>query len=187
MLIKWHDFGHLMIILNVELMKKPLILLLITFGINVMSAQITNQRKENSKVIITKAPKKVNNMFESQYPGVKPIWSLEDNNYRASYTDVNTKLNHYILYTKQGEIISKESEMDYTDYPISINKYYSQRFPEEKFRIIKCEASNGETYYFAKHKAAIIKFDTTGNFINDKSEKVKLYGSNKSQELKKIE
>lgn len=149
-----------------------------------MSAQITNQRRALSKVIITKAPKQVNNKFESEYPGVKAVWSLEDNNYRASYTDANTALNHYILYTKQGEIISKESEMDYTEYPININKYYSQRFPEEKFRIIKCEASNGDTYYFAKHKTAIIKFDTAGNFIHDKNERIRLLGSNKNQEVK---
>lgn len=136
---------------------------MLAFGISI-SSQTLNKTK-TSKLIITKAPARVSNKFANDYPGVKPVWNLNDANYEAIYTDPETNLKRYILFDKEGNVIRKESELNYTDYPAKINQYYSVRFPDEKFRILKCEAPNGESYYFAKHKEQIIKFDTTGNYI----------------------
>ena len=147
-------------------MKKGLIMTLL-LGINVLVAQNVNSTKE-SKILLTKAPKVIHEKFSGEHPGIKPIWYKDGESYVVSFSDANTKLNHSIIYDKNGRIISRESELDYKEYPVSINQYYSRRFPEEKYRIIQSEASNGEKYYYSKRKNEIIKFDTTGSYISTK-------------------
>lgn len=146
-------------------MKKIGIILFVIFGMSVLVAQ-KKEITHSSKTILTKAPKLINDKFSNEYPGVMPVWKLEGDKYQASFMNSETKLNHYVLYGRSGNIIAKESEMDYNDYPVVINQYYSRRFPEEKYRIIQCQALNGEKYYYSKRKNEIIKFDTSGNYIS---------------------
>lgn len=135
-------------------------------GVNILLAQNKNSSVKSSKTLLTKTPKSINEKFASEHPGVKAVWYKNGETYEASYSDSDTKLNHYIVYDKTGNILSRETELDYREYPVSINQYYSRRFPDEKYRIIQCEASNGEKYYYSKRKNEIIKFDTSGNYIS---------------------
>ncbi|MBA2611358.1 MAG: hypothetical protein H0U95_05250 [Bacteroidetes bacterium] len=164
-------------------MKNVAIAILIMLGMNTLVAQ-TTERKE-SKIIITKGPKKLVAKFSCEYPDVQPSWRSDGVNYEASYMDKN-KLKHVIVYDKDGNLIRKESELDYKEYPISINKYYSQRFPEEKFRILQSETASGQKYYFAKRKNNILKFDTAGNFLPDKTEKIRISEINNNQDTNKL-
>ncbi|MEO6305023.1 MAG: hypothetical protein ABIP51_17810 [Bacteroidia bacterium] len=165
-------------------MKQALLLLLLAFGMNSITAQPINYSSKTNKTLLTKAPKAVSTKFAAEYPGIKPVWKMADNNYEATYTDPDTKLNNFVLYDKEGGVIKKETELNYTDYPVKINQYYSQRFPEEKIHILKCEAPNGENYYFAKHKDRIIKFDTDGNYMAEKNTKIKASEINNKVEAK---
>jgi len=159
-------------------MKKALVLILFTFGMNVLVSQSINP---SAKTILTKAPKKVSNKFIEQYPNVKPSWTLDGENYQAKYPDSKTQLNHFVLYDKEGNVMRKESELDYKEYPVVINQYHSWRFPNETFKVLQCEAPNGDKYYYSKRKNEIIKFDTLGNYISDKSEKIRFLNRNKGQ------
>lgn len=147
-------------------MKRLLIFITVMLIGNAILSQNLTSVGKGSKILLTKAPKLISEKFNNEYPGIKPQWYKEGDKYEAVYSDGTTKLNHSITFDKTGTIENKESELDYKEYPASINQYYSRRFPDEKYRIIQCEASTGEKYYYTKRKNEIIKFDTSGNYIS---------------------
>lgn len=161
-------------------MKKSMLLLLAAFSMGTVVAQNTNPatspsttQPQNSKTQSstwqntpaqqnTKVPGTVNQRFSTDYPDMKPNWSASGTNYRAEYTDTDSKLGRAVLYDQNGNPVGKELELSPTEYPKTITEYYTATYPNEEYRVWSTEDMTGKRNYFVTRKSEVIWFDDKG-------------------------
>src|ERR1041384_3535151 len=92
-------------------------------------------------------PSQVTEKFNREYPGISGSWSKDGENYRVEFTDPKSRMNHVILYDRNGEVIRRESEVD--QVPQSINEYYNKNYPGEQLKTWALDEKSGERSYYA--------------------------------------
>jgi hypothetical protein len=122
----------------------------------------------------TVPPENIQQSFEATFPKSTSVaWKVEGNNFRVNFTDPETKLEHVIVYDKEGNVIRREDETDKLTYPSRIAEYYSGKYPKESFRVWQTEREPGMINYFIIRKGKIIWFDQTGAFIPRENKAIK--------------
>jgi hypothetical protein len=108
-------------------------------------------------------PENIRQRFETTYPGsVSVAWKIEGDNFKVNYTDPKTKLEHVIVYDKDGNVVRREDETDNLTYPSDIAEFYTKKYPKETFRVWQTELEPGVISYFIVRKGKTLWFDQTG-------------------------
>jgi len=144
-------------------MKNILILIIILFngllfaqpevepaGIKLTSAV------EPSSMILSK--------FAYDYPNTRAIWTKEEDNiYAAMFRDQNTNLNKIIRYDINGNVLSRENELENNTYPVSISKFLAKKYPAETHSVWSYEMAGKKTYHIT-HGEDTFWFNSEGKY-----------------------
>ncbi|MGZ3883474.1 MAG: hypothetical protein ACXVP0_05105 [Bacteroidia bacterium] len=118
------------------------------------------------KTLVNDTPENIVMQFNRDYPGNSDAtWTQEGKNYRAVYTDPQTKLPRAIIYDREGNVVRTENQMDDIYSPAGVNEYYSKYHPNQKFKVWKSEEQNGRKAYYTQHNGETTWFDENGNYI----------------------
>lgn len=119
-------------------------------------------------------PEEITRKFEATYPKSTSVsWKIDGENFKVNYTDPDTKLEHLIVYDKEGNVVRREDETDKLTYPSDISDYYKQKFPKETFRVWQTEREPGKISYFIIRKGKYLWFDQTGKLIPQEDKTIK--------------
>jgi len=103
--------------------------------------------------------------FKQAYPDITPEWKMDGKNFVASFVDPNTLKGINIVYDKDGNVIRKETELENSSYPQSINDYYINKYPGEKYKTWSSVDNTGVSTYYIKRANETIWFDKGGIFV----------------------
>jgi hypothetical protein len=126
-------------------------------GGRVNETQIDKTATQTPTTIITK--------FNKQFPGTRPKWKVEGNNFQATYTDRKTQLQNIVVYDKEGNMIRKESQLDPVNYPPAVVEYYKKNKAPEKYSVWQTEDQQGHKGYYGSQNNKIQWFDESGEII----------------------
>ena len=119
---------------------------------------------EPSSIILSK--------FSYDNPNIRPVWSREDDNvYAALYRDETTNLGKIIRYDMNGNVLSRQNEMENNTYPVAISKYYLKRYPGEKYAVWSYESNGNKTYYINREEETVW-FNSTGKYAREVKKEV---------------
>ena len=110
----------------------------------------------------TQVPGAVTKRFSTDYPSTNSTWTMSGTNYKAEYMDPKTKSGRAVLYDMNGNPIGMERELTRSDYPASINEYYTASYPNEVYRVWTTDDKSGKRNYFISRKNEILWFDDKG-------------------------
>jgi hypothetical protein len=109
-------------------------------------------------------PSPVQTRFSTDYPNSTATWTMDGNNYSASYNDPGSSLGRTVVYDKNGTTLRTDAEMISGTYPLGINDYYTQNYPNESYTVWSSRDANGNTTYSSKRKGKKIWFDRDGKY-----------------------
>ena len=112
-------------------MKLLYSLALYALFLNFASAQIPAYQGGKNPVSF-QPPKEIMEKFKKEFPEVNPIWRTEEKYYVADFSDTSTFKEMTIVYDKNGKVVRRESEMENSTYPGSINSFYVKNYPGER-------------------------------------------------------
>jgi hypothetical protein len=111
-------------------------------------------------------PESATSRFTSDYPAEIADWYIiDDNYYKACYTDSKTRLERAIVYDKNGQVIREENELDYTYVPYSLINYYSTNSKKEDFHVWETQTEKGDKVYVSKMNGKIDYFDKDAKYL----------------------
>jgi hypothetical protein len=153
-------------------MKKYYLLLLLSICILDITAQ-TPVTAGSPKEITTpvEPPSAIAEKFKNEFPGITPIWHIDGKNFVAEFVDPNTFKGISVVYDKDGNIIRRESELENSSYPSSINDYYIKKYPGEKFKTWRSADEKGQVTYYIKRQSGLVWFDKEGKYIEPEKKK----------------
>jgi hypothetical protein len=149
------------------IMKKTYLVFILTilnYGFIVSQTPVTAGKEKDVPQKIT-PPQVVLDKFTKTYPDITPGWKMDGKNFVASFVDPNTLKNVNIVYDKDGNVIRKETELENSSYPQSINDYYIKKYPGEKYKTWSSVDNTGTPTYYIKRATETIWFDKNGNFV----------------------
>lgn len=119
-------------------------------------------------------PSVVVNQFKKDYPACNPVWSKENYNYRADYTDPKTNLAGLVVYDVNGRALRTETELQANSYPGAIGDYYTSTLPKAtKYRVYSFRDTTGVQSYYSTSNGQTYYFDKDGNYISPSDNRVK--------------
>jgi len=163
-------------------MKKSILTLLAAFSLGSLVAQnnppttnppsgssttkqgTTTQQQGTVMQPSTQVPGAVSKRFSTDYPNTNSTWTMSGTNYRAEYMDPTTKTGRAVLYDQNGNPMGMERELTRSDYPASINEYYTASYPNETYRVWTTDDKTGKRNYFISRKNEILWFDDKGTY-----------------------
>lgn len=116
-------------------------------------------------------PPVVTEKFKNEHPAITPSWSADGKNFRADFVDPESFKGRSIVYDPEGKVIRRESEVENSSYPQSINDYYIKRFPGEKYKTWRSQDNSGSQTYYIRHGSDILWFDKEGKAIESRRKK----------------
>jgi hypothetical protein len=128
---------------------------------------IVSLSRLNGQVSATQmtVPVAVLNKFNTEHPKARANWKTdEQTNYAASYIG-SANLKHIIVYDLDGNVVSKDDELDSVVYPSSIISYSAKNYPGETYSVWLREDCEGKQLYYAKCRSTKIWFDKNGNYM----------------------
>lgn len=147
-------------------MKKHYLALLLSLVLAALPAQVPVNTGSSTSGNQTQPPPAIVDKFTNEHPGITPAWHMDGKNFTAEYVDPNTFKGVSIVYDKDGNVIRRESEMENSSYPASINDYYIKKYPGEKFKTWRSLDDKGAQTYFIKRSSGTVWFDKDGNYID---------------------
>jgi hypothetical protein len=141
-----------------------LTLTLLSYSFILSQTPVTAGREKDVSQKIN-PPKVVLDKFTQSYPDITPEWKMDGKNFVANFVDPNTLKGISIVYDKDGNVIRKETELENSSYPQSINDYYIKKYPGEKYKTWSSVDNSGANTYFIKRENETIWFDKDGNFV----------------------
>lgn len=105
------------------------------------------------------------NKFSAAYPNISPAWALHETIYSAEYRSPDTNLGRVVSYDLQGNIVSIENELNSDAYPEGIGRYYTKKYPREKYTVWSWEDGMGDKMYYILRGEESIWFSTEGKLI----------------------
>jgi hypothetical protein len=151
-------------------MKKFILSLVLVSGLGALHAQVYSP-PQNINV-----PEPVKTRFSNDYPNSTATWTMDESNYAAMYYEPGNSLGRTVVYDKNGTIVRMDAEMTAGTYPLGINDYYSQNYPNESYTIWSSRDMKGTTTYYSKRKGKMIWFDQNGNYMAKPDKRTKKYG-----------
>lgn len=151
-------------------MKKLLLIIFTAIGLNATIAQTNTPTGMQTTPPGVDLPSIVLNNFTIDQPNTKAEWRIDEENYAADYKDNITGRGRTVVYNRDGNIVRREYEVEYTVYPSTIGQYYSDNFPKEKYIVWSSEDANGELmYYYSYHDyGKMVWFDKDGKYLPNK-------------------
>lgn len=151
-------------------MKKYLMLLVITVGINTVSFAQTKEKndddEQNEKKEKITVPIAVKQAFAKQFPGTTAEWEKEDGKYEANFKQMNHEMS--ALFEANGTMTESEIEITINELPAAATSYIKTN---HKGAVIKSAAkitrSNGEVNFEAEVHGKDIIFDNNGKFLKE--------------------
>ncbi|MES2678649.1 MAG: hypothetical protein V4635_02135 [Bacteroidota bacterium] len=126
-----------------------------------------NRTDEGAKV-----PEIVKINFDKAYPKNIAAWTIEDKRYMAEYKDT-LHIGHIIVYDQYGRVLAVQDEMSPGAFPVPIDKYIVERYPNQHFTIWSMVNADGTNLYYFTRETETIWFDPTGKFRNKTVNKLK--------------
>lgn len=147
-------------------MKKVIIILFAALAINTAIAQTNTPTGMQTTPPGVNAPSIVLNNFTTNQPNTKVEWRMDEENYAADYKDNITGRGRTIVYDRDGNVLRRDYEVEYTVYPGTIGQYYSENYPKEKYIVWSSEDGDGNlSYYYSYHDyGKIVWFDKDGKY-----------------------
>jgi hypothetical protein len=144
-------------------MKKfwSLLLLLVVSAIQAQQAP-GESLKGNIPVKNPEVPAPVLEKFTREFPSAQADWSLDGENYKAAFTNPDTRLKQIVIYDRKGNVVRRESELDKMSTPGALNEYYQKTYPDEEFSAWESRDATGVATYYVNRKSEIVRFDHTG-------------------------
>lgn len=141
-------------------------LVLPIFGLNTMLAQ-------NKKItsVAAKTPKDTVDApnVATEDPMDAAGWKRQKKNGKAEFSDTTLKNERTVTYDATGNMTISENRDDSQDvkaYPPSIADYYTQKYPNEIFRVLWTKDKIGNKIYYIKRKSDVFWFDQDGKFTS---------------------
>jgi len=151
-------------------MKKLLFILMLVFALHTIHAQSFGIAK--GETASSETPEAVTKQFKKDYPTLNVMWSKENYNWRADYTDPVTNLAGLVVYDKSGRVIRSENELQANSYPGSINDYHNNTLPKPtKYRVYASKDTTGAQSFYSTTGGETYYFDKDGNYVKDAPEK----------------
>jgi len=141
-----------------------LALTLLSYSFILSQTPVTAGKEKNLPQKID-PPQIVLDKFKQAYPDITPEWKMDGKNFVASFVDPNTLKGINVVYDKDGNVIRKETELENSSYPQSINDYYIKKYPGEKYKTWSSVDNTGVSTYYIKRANETIWFDKGGNFV----------------------
>ena len=112
-----------------------------------------------------KVPESIQTKFKNSYTEASAVnWQQVSDKYKVLFTDSHN-LHHTLVYTKDGKVFSRESELDEKSVPQAIKDYFVKNLSqEETYRVWKIEDESGKVSFYAPVKEGVIFFDKDGKF-----------------------
>jgi hypothetical protein len=107
-------------------------------------------------------PLVVKTKFSRDYPNSIPDWGLDGSYYSAVYYDQVNNLGRAVVYDKSGKVIRVDTEMSAGSYPLAINDYYLQNYPDEGYTVWSSKDRAGMLMYYSTRQGKKIWFDKNG-------------------------
>ncbi len=151
-------------------MKKIFLLLAIVFSITALNAQTNTPVGMQTTPAGVDVPSIVVNNFTLNEPNTTAVWRMDEENYAADYKDKITGQGRTVLYDRDGNLMRRDYEVEYTVFPASVGQYYSENFPKEKYIVWSSEDSGGNLlYYYSYHDyGKMVWFDKDGKYSPNK-------------------
>lgn len=132
----------------------------------------TGGKEENPHLEPSQVPAVVIQKFDTDHPGITPVWKADGENYKASFNDPVSKLGRMIVYDKQGKVLRTENEVDNATYPKPIGEYYEKNYPGEKYQVWSSEdLESGQMLYYSGRNMETIWFDKDGARVPERKAK----------------
>lgn len=117
------------------------------------------------KTLVNDTPENIVVKFGHDHPGNgNATWIQEGKNYKAIYTDDQTKMPHAVIYDAEGNVIRTETQLDDMYSPSGVTEYYSKYHPNEKYKVWQSDES-GKRSYYTQHNGQTEWFDENGNYV----------------------
>jgi hypothetical protein len=130
------------------------------FFIYLLLMNTTEAQKINNRPI----PEVLKNAFSNQFPGMKPSWEKESENYEVGF--VQNKVSMSAVFNAEGQLL--ETEIPVSSLPAEIQSYVDIHY---KGSVIKVAAiitkPNGENIDEAATKGKDLLFTDKSNFIKE--------------------
>ncbi|MES2679764.1 MAG: hypothetical protein V4635_07770 [Bacteroidota bacterium] len=146
-------------------MKKLIILSMMIFGSGFLSAQIKKAVKKAPKVPADTTAPAVN----TEDPMNEASWKRSKKNARAEFTDSTLKKDRTVTYDATGNMVISDNSDDTQNnnaYPPSIAEYYTQKYPNESYKVLWGKDKSGNKIYYINRKSEVFWFDQDGKFTS---------------------
>ena len=145
---------------------KKLILLVLLSNVICLSAQtpVGNPEKivQSDKIV---PPEPVLEAFKKEFPSITPAWSMDGGNFKAVFVDPTSLKGVTIVYDKTGNVVRRDSELDNSSYPESINSFYIKNYPGEKYKTWVSTDDKGTRTYYIQRGEKLLWFDSEGKVV----------------------
>ncbi len=112
-----------------------------------------------------KVPEIIKINFDKTYPNNIAAWSIEKKRYMAEFKDT-LHIGHIIAYNQYGSVLSVQDEMSPGAFPVPIDKYLVEHYPNQQFTIWSVVNADGTNLYYFTRESETVWFDPTGKFRN---------------------
>jgi hypothetical protein len=120
--------------------------------------------------VLAQAPDMVKEKFRKDYPNAMgPVWKNDkDNSYRVTYTE--NKVEHAMVYDKDGNIISRQMVVKDNSIPTGITEYYTKRNATTKeyspnYTVWQSTDKDGNITYYSEYNGRQTYFDKEGKVM----------------------
>lgn len=125
-----------------------------TLGISGIAMAQTNK---------TEVPRPVQNAFNKQYPGVKPDWDKEGDNYEAEFKIRGAEVS--VLFDARGGLLKTEEEMSVNSFPLAAKEYIAMNNVGKVKQATKVIMADGTIEYEAELEDGDLIFASNGKFL----------------------
>jgi hypothetical protein len=163
-------------------MKNTIFTLVLLFGIQVAKAQLSSAETKSTSLRDlpnghrtdegAKVPEIVKLNFDKGYPNNITAWTIEKKRYMAEFKD-SLHIGHIIAYNQYGSVLSVQDEMSPGAFPVPIDKYLVEHYPNQQFTIWSVVNADGTSLYYFTRESETVRFDPTGKFRNKTVNKLK--------------
>ncbi|HOZ86475.1 MAG TPA: hypothetical protein PL029_01895 [Bacteroidia bacterium] len=146
-------------------MKKLIILSMMLLVSGLLSAQTKKAVKKAPKMPADTTAPAVN----TEDPMNEASWKRNRKNARAEFTDSTLKEERTVTYDATGNMVISDNSGDSQNnnaYPPSIAEFYTQKYPNEKFRVLWGKDKTGNKIYYINRKSEVFWFDQDGKFTS---------------------
>lgn len=116
------------------------------------------------KIDASKVPLAVKESFIKKFPGITPVWEMEDGKYEAGFDQQKHEMS--VLFEANGTMTESEMEISIAELPAAATAYIKKNHPGVTIKeAAKITKADGEVNYEAEVKDGDLIFDSKGNFL----------------------